>query len=181
MQGSGVRSAENGAVVPLRDAFQSLNGGMPVDCVSAKNWRSVIDTTQQNGRHFEPFCHNAALGDPKKAIWNTNAAQLKAFFQWIVENAERTAPQDGTLRQYVSVFEMIYVRDTGTILGEDVISAVKLSRGVAKYGLQNVVAANVGGGVNAQSPYDTSLRQYVTNRMKQSLSLLLTDERRNKS
>lgn len=57
-------------------------------------------------------------------MWHVDAAQLKAFFQWIIENAERTTPQDGTLRQYFRIVKMIYRRDTGTMLDEDVVSDV---------------------------------------------------------
>lgn len=44
------------------------------------------------------FCLEAALPDPKEALQNVQAAQLKAFFQWMIENAERTPPQIGTLK-----------------------------------------------------------------------------------
>ncbi len=70
------------------------------------------------------FCCEAALPDPKKALHAVQAAQLKAFFQWMIENAERTPPQVGTLKQYFRILKMIYKRDSGAMLDEDVVSDV---------------------------------------------------------
>lgn len=52
------------------------------------------------------------------------AAHLKAFFQWMNENAERTPPQIGTLKQYFRILKTIYKRDTGALLDEDVVCNV---------------------------------------------------------
>ena len=52
------------------------------------------------------------------------AAQLKAFFLWMVENAERSAPQAGTLKQYFRVLKMIYKRETGAMLDEELVADV---------------------------------------------------------
>lgn len=52
------------------------------------------------------------------------AAQLKAFFLWMIENAERTAPQAGTLKQYFRILKMIYKRDTGAVLDEELVADV---------------------------------------------------------
>ncbi len=70
------------------------------------------------------FCLEAALPDPEEALQNVQAAQLKAFFQWMIENAERTPPQIGTLKQYFRILKMIYKRDTGGMLDEDVVCDV---------------------------------------------------------
>lgn len=57
------------------------------------------------------------------------AAQLKAFFLWMIENAERTAPQAGTLKQYFRVLKMIHKRDIGAMLDEELVADVNAVRG----------------------------------------------------
>lgn len=42
----------------------------------------------------------------------------------MIENTERTAPQVGTLKQYFRILKMIYKRDTGAMLDEDVVADV---------------------------------------------------------
>jgi hypothetical protein len=47
------------------------------------------------------------------------------------ENAQLSAPQVGTLKQYFRVLKMIYKRDTGTMLDEDVVcdvNAIRIAR-----------------------------------------------------
>ena len=46
----------------------------------------------------------------------------------MIENAERTAPQAGTLKQYFRVLKMIYKRDTGAMLDEEVVADVNAVR-----------------------------------------------------
>ena len=70
------------------------------------------------------FCLKASLGDPDYALGNASAAHLKAFFQWVIENAERTAQQGITLKQYFRLLKMIYKQITGTLLDESMVSDV---------------------------------------------------------
>ena len=70
------------------------------------------------------FCLDAALGDPEEALGNVEAAHLKAFFQWMIENSERTTPQVGTVKQYFRVLKVIYKRDTGVMLDEELVADV---------------------------------------------------------
>ena len=42
----------------------------------------------------------------------------------MIENAQRTAPQVGTLEQYFRILKMIYKRGTGAMLDEDVVCNV---------------------------------------------------------
>lgn len=79
------------------------------------------------------FCLEAALLDPDEALQNVQAAQLKAFFQWMIENAERAPPQMCTLKQYFRILKMIFKRDTGGMLDEDVVrdvNAVSTAQGL---------------------------------------------------
>ena len=42
----------------------------------------------------------------------------------MIENAERTMPQIGTLKHYFRILKMIYKRDTSAMLDEDVVGDV---------------------------------------------------------
>ena len=42
----------------------------------------------------------------------------------MIENAEQTTPQVGTVKQYFRVLKMIYKRDTGAILNEELVADV---------------------------------------------------------
>lgn len=42
----------------------------------------------------------------------------------MIENAERTTPQVGTVKQYFRILKMIYKRRTGAMLEEDVVADV---------------------------------------------------------
>ena len=70
------------------------------------------------------FCFEATLSDPDESLRKDNASHLKAVFQWIIKNAERTAPQDITLNQYCRLLKMIYKRAPGIMLEEDVVTDV---------------------------------------------------------
>ena len=50
----------------------------------------------------------------------------------MIENAKRTAPQVGTLKQYFRILKMIYNRDTGAMLDEDVVSDVNAVSVIAR-------------------------------------------------
>ena len=84
---------------------------------------SHMSTLSDPGRQ-PSFCLEATLGDPAEALREVEAAQLKAFFLWMIENAERTAPQAGTLKQYFRGLKMIYKRDTGAMLDDELVADV---------------------------------------------------------
>ena len=67
------------------------------------------------------FCQDAGLGVVRDALQTAHVAQLKAFFRWMIKNAQRNAPQLGTPKQYFRILKIIYKHYTGTMLDEDVV------------------------------------------------------------
>ncbi|KAK1041382.1 hypothetical protein LTR74_018617 [Friedmanniomyces endolithicus] len=106
------------------------------------DWRAIIEDFTLRGRHHEPyanttedsirhmrnrwssFCSAARLGDPHEALCAAGPPQLKAFFQWVIVNAERAAQQGPTLKQYFRVLKMVYKQVTGALLDDVVVSDV---------------------------------------------------------
>nr|OQO28668.1 hypothetical protein B0A51_04779 [Rachicladosporium sp. CCFEE 5018] len=70
------------------------------------------------------FCCAARLGDPHEALRAAGPPQFKAFFQWVIVNAERSAQQGPTLKQYFRVLKMVYKQVTGALLDDVVVSDV---------------------------------------------------------
>lgn len=69
---------------------------------------------------------------PDDALRHGDASQFKAIFQWMIENAVRTAQQDVTLQQYFRWLTMTYKNTTGVMLDEHVVSDVNAVRFAAK-------------------------------------------------
>ncbi|KAK3669706.1 hypothetical protein LTR78_010389 [Recurvomyces mirabilis] len=110
------------------------------------DWRAIIEDFTLRGRHHEPyanttedsirhmrnrwssFCSAARLGDPHEALRAAGPPQLKAFFQWVIVNAERSAQQGPTLKQYFRVLKMVYKQVTGALLDDVVVSDVNAVR-----------------------------------------------------